>query len=91
MKNLEKNKTIVSNAMLLFMADNIKSAKYDPDTLWGMVCNTFDVNPLNEVFGSIFDEIWENNYIKFDILSLGSKKIIEIYNGNKNEFNNFCK
>jgi len=78
MTNLEKHKIQFSNAMMLYMADNIKSANYQPDTLWEMVCDTFNINYENEDFGSMFDDIWENNYIKTDILSLGSEKILKI-------------
>ena len=77
-KQVMKNKILFSNAMMLYMADNIKSAKYNPNTLWNMVCMTFRIDPENEDFGKMFDEIWENNYIKTDILSLGSEKILEL-------------
>jgi hypothetical protein len=75
-----ENKIQFSNAMMLFMADNIKSANYQPNTLWKMVCDTFNIDSNNEDFAGMFDEIWENNYIKTDILSLGSEKIIQLYN-----------
>ena len=78
MKQVEKNKIEFSNKMMLYMADNIKSADYQPDTLWEMVCDTFNINYESEDFGSMFDDIWENNYIKTDILLLGSDEIIKL-------------
>jgi len=75
---MTKEQILFSNAIMLYMADNIKSANYNPQTLWGMVCMTFRIDAENEEFGNMFDEIWENNYIKTDILSLGSDKILEL-------------
>ena len=77
MTSLE-NKIQFSNAMMLYMADNIKSANYQPNTLWEMVCDDFNIDYENEDFGNMFDEIWENNYIKTDILLLGSEKILKL-------------
>lgn len=91
MKNLEKNTIQFSNAMMLYMADNIKVANYNPNTLWEMVCKTFKIDSENEDFGSIFDDIWENNYIKTDILSLGAAGIVKMYTNNLDKFNQFCK
>ena len=91
MKNLKENKIQFSNAMMLYMADNIKVANYAPNKLWEMVCDTFNIDSNSEDFGSIFDEIWENNYIKYDILSLGAKEILRIYNTNLGEFDKFTK
>ena len=75
---MKKEEILFSNAMMLYMADNIKSAKSNPSTLWNMVCHTFGIDTENEEFGKMFDDIWENNYIKTDILSLGSDKILEL-------------
>ena len=75
---MSKEEIQFSNAMMLYMADNIKLAKCDPNILWKMVCKTFKIDAENEDFGSMFDEIWENNYIKTDILSLGSANILKI-------------
>jgi hypothetical protein len=83
---MTKEEILFSNAMMLYMADNIKSAKSNPSTLWNMVCHTFGIDTENEEFGKMFDEIWENNYIKTDILSLGSDKILEL---SKNKMKNY--
>jgi len=89
MENLTK--TQLGNLMFLFMADNIKSANYKPNTLWEMVCDSFEIDYENEELGEIFDTIWENNYIKNDILSLGAQQIVDIYNKNYKEFDEYCK
>lgn len=75
---MKKEEILFSNAMMLYMADNIKSANYNPNTLWKMVCDTFKIDYKNEEFGNMFDVIWENNYIKSDILSLGSENILKL-------------
>jgi hypothetical protein len=75
---MTKEEILFSNAIMLYMADNIKSANHEPNTLWEMVCDTFNIDYENEDFGNMFDEIWENNYIKTDILSLGSENILKL-------------
>jgi hypothetical protein len=78
MKQVEKNKIQFNNAIMLYMADNIKLADHQPDTLWEMVCDAFNIDYENEDLGNIFDKIWENYYIKTDILLLGSDEIIKL-------------
>jgi hypothetical protein len=75
---MTKEQILFSNAIMLYMADNIKSANHQPNTLWEMVCDTFNIDYEDEDFGNMFDEIWENNYIKTDILSLGSENILKL-------------
>ena len=77
---MKKEEMIFRNAMMLYMADNIKSANYNPQSLWGMVCMTFHIDPENEDFGDMFDDIWENYYIKTDILTLGAENILKLSN-----------
>jgi hypothetical protein len=77
---MKKEEMIFRNAMMLYMADNIKSANYNPQSLWGMVCMTFRIDPENEDFGDMFDDIWENYYIKTDILTLGAENILKLSN-----------
>ena len=69
---------LIENLMVMFMAKNIKSADYQPDTLWKMVCDDFGIERDDEEFGSMFDTIWEELYIKTDILSLGFNKVYEL-------------
>jgi hypothetical protein len=69
---------LIENLMVMFMAKNIKSADYQPDTLWKMVCDDFGIEHDDEQFGSMFDTIWEELYIKTDILSLGFDKVYEL-------------
>lgn len=78
MKNLKENKIRFENAMVLAMADQIKVANYDPNKLWEIVCNMFSIDYDNEELGNMFDGIWENFYIKTDILSLGAEKVSEM-------------
>ena len=78
MTNLKENKILFENAMVLAMADHIKVANYDPNKLWEIVCDMFNIDYNNEDFGNMFDGIWENLYIKTDILSLGAEKVSKI-------------
>jgi len=77
---MKKEEMIFRNAMMLYMADNIKSANHEPNTLWEMVCDTFNIDYENEDFGDMFDDIWENYYIKTDILTLGAENILKLSN-----------
>jgi hypothetical protein len=69
---------LIENLMVMVMAKKIKSADYQPDTLWKMVCDDFGLEYDDEEFGSMFDTIWEELYIKTDILSLGFNKVYEL-------------
>jgi hypothetical protein len=77
---MKKEEMIFRNAMMLYMADHIKSANHEPNTLWEMVCDTFNIDYENEDFGDMFDDIWENYYIKTDILTLGAENILKLSN-----------
>jgi hypothetical protein len=78
MKNLKENGILFENAMVLAMADNIKVANYDPNKLWEIMCDMFNIDCNNEDLGSMFDGIWENLYIKTDILSLGAEGVTKM-------------
>jgi len=75
---------LIENLMVMFMAKNIQEADYQPDTLWEMVCDDFGLEYDDEGFGSMFDNIWEELYIKNDILSLGFNQVFELAKQLKN-------
>ena len=75
---------LIENLMVMFMAKNIQEADYQPNTLWEMVCDDFGLEYDDEEFGSMFDNIWEELYIKTDILSLGFNKVFELAKQLKN-------